>query len=635
MADFTNVEVTDTFDQWRIKTNQLGSDFIAFESQVADDIANIDLSNLVTLSTNQTISGNKTFSGDSKFTGGVDLNGSIVTTYTAEGVTNYAIELGLDKTGDMQSFIDFHATGGSDDYDARVFRSSSGMFEITQRGSGPLYLNTTDGANIELYSNSATNEGARNNIYYDADVHLFRSVDGSGPAVYIDNGTITANSISSSNVNITGTGSANKLTIESGKMKLRNQDYTWPSSYSAGRYLRTDSQGNLSWAEVAGGSGSVNLSTLVFNDIVPVGTIMPWAGTSLPSDGKWKFCDGAQVSNATYPDIAALLGTKYGSASSGKTKLPNFAGRVPLGAGGTFSVGKTGGASEARIHITGTTAGHSLTIDEMPSHKHYIATDGSDSTGILSSTNQLEHSYNYQEAGSTQTGNPNFEYILHGATNEANRGLTSSQGGNQAHSHTLDLQAQHSQLQPYLTTQYIIKVLPDDVQQVSINAGEGINVKDASDQDTTTLDLFSTSINVKANTDHFKFNSSGLLELKTPAVSQASITSQINAATSGLATQAYVDSASNFTPTTYSGGESVTFPNGLIMKMGSTSSKTVDYGAPFPTGVVSVTIAHRNPYSDTYGNASFVNSSSTSGFTISSGRSVSGAGSWFWQAIGY
>jgi len=100
--------------------------------------------------------------------------------------------------------------------------------------------------------------------------------------------------------------------------------------------------------------------------------------------------------------------------------------------------------------------------------------------------------------------------------------------------------------------------------------------------------------------------------------------------------KAYVDaSAQTFTPSTYAGGESVTLPNGLIMKMGSTSSKTVNYGASFPTGVVSVTITHRNPYSDTYGNASFVDSSSTSGFTISSGQSVSGTGSWFWQAIGY
>ena len=68
-----------------------------------------------------------------------------------------------------------------------------------------------------------------------------------------------------------------------------------------------------------------------------------------------------------------------------------------------------------------------------------------------------------------------------------------------------------------------------------------------------------------------------------------------------LATQqsikAYVDSsAQTFVPASYAGEESVTLPNGLIMKMGSTSSKTVNYGASFPTGVVSVTIAHRNPY---------------------------------------
>ena len=97
--------------------------------------------------------------------------------------------------------------------------------------------------------------------------------------------------------------------------------------------------------------------------------------------------------------------------------------------------------------------------------------------------------------------------------------------------------------------------------------------------------------------------------------------------------KAYVDEG--FTPSTYNGGESVTLPNGLIMKMGSTSSKTVSYGAAFPTAAVSVTICHQNPFNDNIGNASFVTSSSASGFTISSGRSVSGTGNWFWQAIGY
>ena len=107
-----------------------------------------------------------------------------------------------------------------------------------------------------------------------------------------------------------------------------------------------------------------------------------------------------------------------------------------------------------------------------------------------------------------------------------------------------------------------------------------------------------------------------------------------------LATQqsikAYVDSsAQTFVPASYAGEESVTLPNRLIMKMGSTSSKTVNYGTAFPTGVVSVTISNQSSYGDTYGNASFVTSSSPSQFTISSGVSVSGNGPWFWQAIGY
>ena len=100
--------------------------------------------------------------------------------------------------------------------------------------------------------------------------------------------------------------------------------------------------------------------------------------------------------------------------------------------------------------------------------------------------------------------------------------------------------------------------------------------------------------------------------------------------------KAYVDAtAGGFTPSTYAGEESVTLPNGLIMKMGSTINKTFSYGTAFPTNVVSVTISNRSSYGDTYGNASFVTSSSASGFTISSGISVSGNGPWFWQAIGY
>ena len=52
-----------------------------------------------------------------------------------------------------------------------------------------------------------------------------------------------------------------------------------------------------------------------------------------------------------------------------------------------------------------------------------------------------------------------------------------------------------------------------------------------------------------------------------------------------------------FTPETYTGGESVTFPNGLIMKMGveSVAAYTTDdvtYGTAFPNAVVSMSVSY-------------------------------------------
>lgn len=93
-----------------------------------------------------------------------------------------------------------------------------------------------------------------------------------------------------------------------------------------------------------------------------------------------------------------------------------------------------------------------------------------------------------------------------------------------------------------------------------------------------------------------------------------------------------------FTPTSYAGEESVTFPNGLIMKFGSVTGgngTVVTYGSQFPNAVLSVVATDRSAYSDTYGNATFVTESTTTSFKILSGRSVSSAGPFYWQAIGY
>ena len=112
-----------------------------------------------------------------------------------------------------------------------------------------------------------------------------------------------------------------------------------------------------------------------------------------------------------------------------------------------------------------------------------------------------------------------------------------------------------------------------------------------------------------------------------------------------LATQqsikAYVDDSSTdgFSPTAYAGEESVTLPNGLIMKMGLSSSVAndnslaVSFGTSFPNAVISVVLTKNVALQTGGGGELTVNSVTTSGFTIRNG--LDSAGQVYFQAIGY
>ena len=103
--------------------------------------------------------------------------------------------------------------------------------------------------------------------------------------------------------------------------------------------------------------------------------------------------------------------------------------------------------------------------------------------------------------------------------------------------------------------------------------------------------------------------------------------------------KAYVDASSTdgFTPTSYTGGESVTLPNGLIMKWGeinpANGSNSVSYGSSFPTETINIQYARFKGTHNTYDDNNAVTSKSASGFTIhvDSGTAY---GTLMWQAIG-
>ena len=98
--------------------------------------------------------------------------------------------------------------------------------------------------------------------------------------------------------------------------------------------------------------------------------------------------------------------------------------------------------------------------------------------------------------------------------------------------------------------------------------------------------------------------------------------------------KAYVDDSSKdgFSPSTYTGGESVTFPNGLIMKWGvdtfTSAGGTVTFEEAFPNGCINVMGVESG--ADQAGGFGLTSFSATS-FSVNPNSS----GTWHWQAIGY
>jgi len=148
---------------------------------------------------------------------------------------------------------------------------------------------------------------------------------------------------------------------------------------------------------------------------MPIGGIIVWTDNQLPEG--WLLCNGSAHASADYPELAARLGTRFGSAPSGQFRVPNLTGRVAVGAdpagavlGVSAPVGAAGGAPT-----------HTLTVAEMPAHTHAALRTVSNA-GYVPGTSS--------SSSSTVT-------------------TSGSAGGGQP----------HNNLQPYLALQYIIRAL--------------------------------------------------------------------------------------------------------------------------------------------------------------------------------
>ncbi len=74
---------------------------------------------------------------------------------------------------------------------------------------------------------------------------------------------------------------------------------------------------------------------------IPIGTVMLWAGTTVPAD--WVQCNGGALSQTAYAALYAVVGTTFntGSQGPGEFQIPNL---TALSSGNVKYIIKTGPA---------------------------------------------------------------------------------------------------------------------------------------------------------------------------------------------------------------------------------------------------------------------------------------------------
>ena len=229
-------------------------------------------------------------------------------------------------------------------------------------------------------------------------------------------------------------------------------------------------------------------------EVVPVGTIQIFAGTSVPSG--WLICDGSSFVAATYPRLYSAIGVTYGGTSTNPL-LPNLKGRVVVGRD----------SSQTEFDTLGETGGektHLLTTAEMPTHTHtqdaHTHSDPGHSHSASSAGETQEHTHgpgnltgglrmrNSDDSGTTLWGTLacNFSaYDIYGNGSTGRSGTPAVEitggatGGRSAqHNHAITVNGaytglgaatatnqntggggSHNNLQPYISLNYIIRAV--------------------------------------------------------------------------------------------------------------------------------------------------------------------------------
>lgn len=181
------------------------------------------------------------------------------------------------------------------------------------------------------------------------------------------------------------------------------------------------------------GTSNTAVATTAFvqSSALPSGSLMMWPTASAPAG--WLLCNGSAVSRTAYAALFAVIGTTFGVGDNSTTfNLPNYTNRGPIGAGGLYGIGATGGSKDAIV--VGHTHTANTALSQSP-HSHDFTSYNLSSidSGGFSSDNARKNS---------QTSSTSSETISISATTTIDSTGTSGTDAN---------------MPPYLAINFIIK----------------------------------------------------------------------------------------------------------------------------------------------------------------------------------
>ena len=370
--------------------------------------------------------------------GGIKVAGG-----TTHGSHGYSFN-GNDTDGGMYSPADNELTFKTNNARRLTLKSDKVGINVD---SPATHLHLKGGGSSETTFRIENSEGSFNlkadgdKAYYYADEHIFSSQQGSGNWATL-NGTglginvtpssykldVTGNTRVTGNLTVTG----NITGVVSGTaVNCTNVDIATDTATNADHYVNfTNTQSGIQRIQTDSTlkynpyTNTLKVTNLEISGsgggVVPVGGIIIWSGAQNAIPTGWALCDG----------------------SSGRPDLRN---RFVIGAGSSYSVGSTGGFSDAinisHTHTTNSTGSHAHGVSD-PGHLHsYLRTTNFASGGGDASNRRAP----FQETSTNTAGN----YT----------GISISSGG--SHSHNVNSSGSSGtgrNLPPYYALCYIIKL---------------------------------------------------------------------------------------------------------------------------------------------------------------------------------